>query len=214
MIYEPTPEDIKAEYDFNKLLSVIKLTREQSPVTIEMLRKSIVGIAKCFRGVHEIGKTNTGYWIDRFLRAGHGCSGDAWCCGFVQFAYEQASTALGLPDLMPCDTVGTQELARWIKHQNVFILSINEIKPGDVVVWTNGRGSLKGHTGIVANIDAKYIYTIEGNTSTGNKFDRDGGYVAEKKYLKSEFKIGAVSDKRYVNCVGSAELMYRRATNG
>lgn len=45
------------------------------------------------------------------------------------------------------------------------------------------------HTGIVKKIGTKYIYTIEGNTSSASGVVANGGAVAEKKYLLTYNRI-------------------------
>ena len=54
-------------------------------------------------------------------------------------------------------------------------------EPGDIAIYKNGTS----HTGIVETVNGKHITTIEGNTSSGNTFERNGGIVFRK-----EFTIG------------------------
>ena len=60
---------------------------------------------------------------------------------------------------------------------------------GDQIFFTkNGKSSGCYHTGLVYNIDSVYVYTIEGNTSNANTVVANGGGVAKKKYILSNYK--------------------------
>jgi hypothetical protein len=63
----------------------------------------------------------------------------------------------------------------------------NNPQIGDVIVWRTSP--TKGHTGIVTNVDATTVTTIEGNT-TARSTDREGDLVKIKKYPKDSLKIG------------------------
>lgn len=64
--------------------------------------------------------------------------------------------------------------------------------PGDIIMFKkNGSSTTMAHCGIVVKVDSSYVYTVEGNTSSGNNTVIDnGGCVAEKKYHLSNAKIG------------------------
>ena len=54
---------------------------------------------------------------------------------------------------------------------------------GDIVIYKNGTS----HTGIVEAVDEDgKIHTIEGNTSGGNGYDRNGGMVARKEFYTKD----------------------------
>lgn len=62
-------------------------------------------------------------------------------------------------------------------------------KVGAQIFFTkNGKSSGCHHTGLVYACDAKYVYTIEGNTSSGSGIVSNGGCVAKKQYLISKYK--------------------------
>jgi hypothetical protein len=56
-------------------------------------------------------------------------------------------------------------------------------KPGYVIFFTYS------HTGIVSGVDGGYVYTIEGNTSGDNSYERNGGCVYTKKRKIGDSKI-------------------------
>lgn len=60
---------------------------------------------------------------------------------------------------------------------------------GDQIYF--GESGKMTHTGIVADVDKEYVYTIEGNTSSGtNTVVANGGGVWQKKYSLNNKKIG------------------------
>ena len=60
-------------------------------------------------------------------------------------------------------------------------------KVGDQVIFqSNGKPC---HTGIVVDVDSKYVYTVEGNTTADNTLNANGGCVAEKKYSRTSTYI-------------------------
>lgn len=64
-------------------------------------------------------------------------------------------------------------------------------RPGDIIMYyKNGSSGVMGHTGIVTKVDSTYVYTVEGNTSSGSDVVIDnGGSVATKKYKLTNSRI-------------------------
>ena len=59
-------------------------------------------------------------------------------------------------------------------------------QPGDQIFFLPADGGTKAsHTGLVVDVDSKYVYTIEGNTSVNGV----AGCVAEKKYALGNARI-------------------------
>jgi peptidoglycan hydrolase-like protein with peptidoglycan-binding domain len=69
-------------------------------------------------------------------------------------------------------------------------------KVGDQIFFKNLVGTVN-HTGLVIKVDNSYVYTIEGNTSSGNKLDTDGGQVCEKKYELNYARIAGYGRPNY-----------------
>ena len=63
-------------------------------------------------------------------------------------------------------------------------------QPGDLIFFTAGYEPLdEGHIGLVAYSDGTYVYTLEGNTSSQDGVESEGGGAFFKKYLLSSSSI-------------------------
>lgn len=69
-------------------------------------------------------------------------------------------------------------------------------KVGDQVFFKNSSGKVC-HTGLVYAVDATYIYTVEGNTSSGSGVVANGGCVAKKRYLRTNPRIDGYGHPKY-----------------
>lgn len=116
-----------------------------------------------------------------------------WCDAFVDWCFQKAygiSTAksfLGgdFNDYTPSSAQLYKNKGAWYK----------EPKIGDQIFFTNGKRIY--HTGIVYNVDKRYVYTVEGNTSGGSGVVANGGGVFEKKYLLTNSKIAGYGRPKY-----------------
>ena len=109
-----------------------------------------------------------------------GANGLAWCASFVSWVMNQAVNG---------DKKKLRKLLRggksasvdglWTNFRNAKAMTKTP-QPGDIIIYKNGGTS---HTGIVESVNTKNktFNSIEGNTSGGNGYNRDGGQVAEKK---------------------------------
>lgn len=68
-------------------------------------------------------------------------------------------------------------------------------KVGDQIFF--GPTGAETHTGIVRKVSDKYVYTIEGNTSSAAGVVPNGGAVRKKKYLKGYGKISGYGRPLY-----------------
>jgi hypothetical protein len=70
-------------------------------------------------------------------------------------------------------------------------------KSGDIVFFNDGESYVaSSHIGFVLYSDSSKVYTIEGNTSNGSEFSKDGNYVALKSYsLTSPYIVGYATPK-------------------
>jgi hypothetical protein len=69
-------------------------------------------------------------------------------------------------------------------------------KKGDQIFFKNGKSIT--HTGIVYDVDSTYVYTIEGNTSSGNDVVvSNGGCVRKKRYKLSNSAIAGYGRPKY-----------------
>ena len=203
----PTEADLKVHDELERL----DLFYGSRPFDEPHFRGAVVAYAEAFLGVREIGSTNAGYWIDRFLKDVGLKPGFAWCLALVQFVIKRASMILGQADLLPFNTAGTQKLAEWVEDNFIDITDVSQLVPGDIPIWKNGKDSTLGHVGIITKIDKEkeIINTVEGNTSAANY--RDGGWVAQKSYTFKEFSdIGVVKSGRFLRTVLSLELLIKK----
>ena len=115
--------------------------------------------------------------------------GYAWCECFVDWCHvqaygvENAKTLLCQPNSSA--GAGCKESMAYYKSKGQLYTSP---QIGDQIFFKNLVGTVC-HTGLVVNVDNSYVYTIEGNTSSGNYLDADGGQVCEKKYALNYARI-------------------------
>ena len=128
----------------------------------------------------------TKYWRDindwNLFRYAKGWAGGpewAWCAGLQTWAFVKAfgeEAALKLLLHLPyisCYQMGLKAKAAGQLKDTP--------KTGDIVLFWSSSSNFY-HTGLVYNVDATYVYTIEGNTSAGSTVVANGGCVAKKKY--------------------------------
>ena len=116
-------------------------------------------------------------------------NGYAWCDVFVDwcfvkaFGVEQAKKLLGQPN-KSCGA-GCSWSANYYKQIGCF-----SRKPivGAQIFFADSKGE-PCHTGIVYQVGTKYVYTIEGNTSSAVGVVANGGAVAKKKYTLNYSRI-------------------------
>lgn len=119
-------------------------------------------------------KNYTKYWRD----VKPDFQGESWCacfvswCFMVTFGQDAAKKLLGHFPFVYCPTLAAKT-------------SNKEPKRGSVILFWRSAKNRYGHTGIVYDVDNAYVYTIEGNTSTGSEVISNGGGVHKKKYRLS-----------------------------
>lgn len=112
---------------------------------------------------------------------------EAWCADFVSYVVKESARKNG-KSLKGFGSPAVSNLRQWGKDNGCYLQTDNllnktdtiknKVKPGDVVIFKNGRS----HTGIVKSVAADgSITTIEGNTSKGN--------VAERTYAATNSTI-------------------------
>lgn len=132
------------------------------------------------------GKNNyTCFARDYRVHTGGNYQGQPWCAMFVSevfvqaFGLDIAKKMLGgnLYHYCPTGVEQFQKAGRWSK----------EPEPGAVVFFTNGQRAY--HTGIVTEVTASRIKTVEGNTSGASGVIPNGGGVCQKSYSRNYNKI-------------------------
>jgi peptidoglycan hydrolase-like protein with peptidoglycan-binding domain len=123
--------------------------------------------------------------------------GYAWCDVFVDDLFVMAYGPENAKRLLcqPNNSAGSgcKESMAYYKSKGQLYTSP---KIGDQIFFKNLVGTVC-HTGLVVNVDSSYVYTIEGNTSSGNTLDADGGQVCEKKYALNYNRIACYGRPNY-----------------
>lgn len=117
-----------------------------------------------------------------------------WCDAFVDWCFYKAygvSTAKSLIGGNFNDY--TVSSAQMYKNKKAWYTSNPKI--GDQIFFKNSKRIC--HTGIVYDVDSKYVYTVEGNTSSGSGVVANGGCVAKKKYLLTSSSIAGYGRPKY-----------------
>ena len=104
---------------------------------------------------------------------GAGAINDYWCANFVSWCFYKAYGKTNGAKLM----YGYGNYVPYIyNHFKANKRTAKKPKKGDVIFFRN-----LSHIGIVYKVEGGYVYTYEGNTSSG-AFNANGGAVCKKKY--------------------------------
>lgn len=122
----------------------------------------------------------------------------AWCDIFVDWCFVKAfgvDTALKLlgQPLKSCGA-GCYFSMNYFKQIGCFYTSP---KAGDQIFFYNSSRSDIAHTGLVYKVDANYVYTVEGNTSSASGVVANGGAVEKKKYTRGYSRIAGYGRPKY-----------------
>ncbi|WP_210183351.1 peptidoglycan-binding protein [Methylobrevis pamukkalensis] len=148
-------------------------------------------IARAQLGVREVPLgSNRGPMVDQYLLSTGVPPGHAWCMAFVYWCYAQAAAELGLANPMP-RTAGVMRSWQLAKDSGSARLltaaqvkdNVADVEPGMVFYISTGGGL--GHTGIVADIVAGRLVTVEGNTNDGGSRDGIGVFMRSKRRIDS-----------------------------
>lgn len=126
--------------------------------------------------------------------------GIAWCAVFVCWCFVQAfgkAAALALlcqPSSGNCGA-GCQSAMNYFKKKGQFYK--NNPRPGDQIIFLSKDRTEASHTGLVYKVDATYVYTVEGNTSSASGVIANGGAVATKKYKLTYDRIAGYGRPNY-----------------
>ena len=135
----------------------------------------------------------TKYWRDVYPVF----QAQAWCQCFVVWCFVQAYGTTNAKKLLCTNTFSyaCEQSANYFKKKKQFF---TEPAEGDLIFFWNSNHSKFGHVGIVYKTDSKYVYTVEGNTSSGNDVViSNGGAVALKKYSRNNVRIGGYGRPAY-----------------
>ena len=137
------------------------------------MKSQIVPVAELFVGwVRETTGKNDGPWVEAIQRTTGNKKGDPWCASFVNWVLDIAYRDMNpLPATASCDVL--LEFAR--KNQ----LLTSTPQPGDVFLVMKTKNDAI-HTGIVTEVRADTIRTIEGNTNREGAREGNGVWARER----------------------------------
>lgn len=124
-------------------------------------------------------------------------NGYAWCDVFADWCFIQT---FGLENglYITCQPkggygAGCRESMNYYKNAGRLFTSP---QIGDQIFFKNNSGEIL-HTGIVVNLDASNVYTVEGNTSSASGVIANGGAVERKSYSRGYSKIAGYGRPKY-----------------
>jgi hypothetical protein len=139
--------------------------------------------------VREVPKnSNRGPEVSAYLRRAGADPGNAWCCAFVYWCFDEAAKKLGRSNPM-VKTAGcldhwsraASKGARRILKRDA-IQDPGLVKPGMIFIIDHGGGM--GHTGLVEQVAGASLTTIEGNTDASKTREGGGVYRLTRKILE------------------------------
>ena len=138
------------------------------------MKAQIVPVAELFVGwVRETTGKNDGPWVEAIQRTTGNKKGDPWCASFVNWVLDIAYRDMNpLPATASCDVL--LEFAR--KNQ----LLTSTPQPGDVFLVMRTKNDAI-HTGIVTEVKADTVKTIEGNTHREGAREGNGVWARERQ---------------------------------
>lgn len=119
----------------------------------------------------------------------YGLNGVPWCVIFLWWVFRKAGEAAAF--FAGARTASCGTLLRWYKEQGLTV-PVEQVQPGDIVIL-NFRGSNDTqHCGLVIEVvrypsgRISHIVTVEGNTSTSDGSQDNGGMVCQKRRYPSQ----------------------------
>lgn len=139
--------------------------------------------------VREVPKnSNRGPQVGAYLRRAGVSPGNAWCCAFVYWCFDEAAQAMRRSNPM-VKTAGcldhwrrapSQRAQRILKQRAVGNPDL--VRPGMIFIMDHGGGL--GHTGLVERVTGGLLTTIEGNTDASRTREGGGVYRLIRKVVE------------------------------
>ena len=133
-----------------------------------------------------------------YEKTGIDVQGMAWCDSFVDtifihlYGVNMAKKLLGgFSAYTPTSANYFKDMKRWYTSPQA----------GDIIFFKNSTRIY--HTGYVYKVDKTYVYTVEGNTSSGKKVVANGGEVAFKYYALTNSAIAGYGRPDYTLLIGT-----------
>jgi hypothetical protein len=163
------------------------------PISTASSDKLLVNVLKIAAGeeakhVREVPKnSNRGPEVSEYLRRAGSEPGNAWCCAFVYWCFDEAAKKMGRSNPM-VKTAGcldhwnhaVAQGAQRIRKQDA-VQNPALIKSGMILIIDHGGGL--GHTGLVERVEGALLTTIEGNTDASRSREGGGVYRLNRKIL-------------------------------
>ena len=122
----------------------------------------------------------------------------AWCAMFICWCFVQAFGEKKAKELLGGFSAYTPTSAQYFKNMKQW--HISNPKVGDLIYFKNSERI--NHIGLVTKVTSTTVYTIEGNTSSGNNtVIENGGGVWEKQYLLNNPRIAGYGRPKYDNSI-------------
>lgn len=130
---------------------------------------------------------NAGKSVALYLKAVGLGTGNPWCMAFVIYRLVKAAHALGksIPASFP-RSGSTVVVSNWFKQNSLWIsraaVTSGKAGPevGDLVFFFFASKGRIAHVGIVVDVEANGVWTVEGNTASGAGVEREGQGVYKK----------------------------------
>lgn len=172
---------------------------------------ALVEVAKCYADVKEIGASNKGWMVTRMTRRLGLRGALPWCAIWVDQVYWDVSSMFGMPDLLPYNTAGTQQLYARAERDGCATIAIELVGVGALVVYADGDSG-QGHTELLIGRSDTAYDSMGGNTTDDDEINREGNQVGVHRGVKWHRygPIGVPRSKRWTRGFIPAELLYRR----
>ena len=132
----------------------------------------------------------TKYWRD----LSPSLQAQPWCAALIVWCARQADiTASIIPTIFSC-----AQIRNWARDRGLYYIRASATpQRGDLVIYQDSNGT-PNHIGLVVEVSTTQIFTIEGNTSSGNNnVDPNGGGVFRKSYQRSNTRIAGYFRPKY-----------------
>lgn len=134
--------------------------------------------------------------------AGIYANGYEWCDTFVDWCFTKTFGAERAEKMLGGWSAYTPTSAGYFKNKKQW--HTKNPKKGDKIFFKNSSGTIC-HTGLVYNVDASCVYTVEGNTSSVSGLVANGGAVEKKKYALTYNRIAGYGRPEYPKEAGKLE---------
>lgn len=115
----------------------------------------------------------------------------SWCVTFVQWVLSQCGGSKLLNGGKK--TASCSVLADYAKKKNLWVTG--NYQPGDLVFMNFSNTTATQHIGIVECVKDGYVYTIEGNTSSGDAGSQSNGGMVARRRRAMKYIVGGYRPK-------------------